>query len=762
MSDEMIPSPLPRRPTRRAAEIPIEIPPASNAESADSDNLGVGRLLGALWRRRWIVLLFLALGLGGAGVFLGNATPLYRSSSQLLVSQNGPQIMDNASLEIGINPQKYYNTQVELIRSSAILNRASEMPGVKSTQALAGVNPVIGLRKLVDVSVGKDTDVITVSADTAKAEDAAVIVNAVVTAYTEMQGEKKRSTAREVLDILRAEKREAEAQLDKLYDEVIRFKQVNNTLGFEVGGGTITQDKLGTLSSALSKAQLDRVEAKVLLEAVHQAGDNLVQVQRLMNAFSRDPQGSTAGTITANPQMTELSDLIRQRDALLMRVGPAHRDVQFLDQRIENLNGSMQASSAEHLNELRQAAQIRYDAAVAQEAGLQAQYDEQRRTSLEFDSKTTQFAKLNSDMRRTEAQIDLLDNRIKEINITEDGGVMNIDVLEVAQPAAIPVWPVRSTTLLQGLVLGLMLGVGTALAFELSDQRIRGLEEINALGLSVLGVVPRMPATSLAERGKAVLLEPSSDIAEGYRTIRTSIYFGLPEGSDKALLITSPSPGDGKSTSASNLAITMAKAGRNVLLIDGDCRKPMQHNIFAVGKVQGLSDVLAGTVQLEDVLIKSTDVEGLSILPCGTVPANPAEALGSHRFSALMEELRSTFDHIVIDAPPILPVTDARILATKVEAVILVLRAGKSTKRMAGHARDAILSVGGSFAGVVINDVPHSKGAYDHYRYAYGYYYGSRYGSDEKRGLPVMKQTSSRVDALVHSSPNGNGNGHHD
>ncbi len=759
----MIQPTSPRRIVRRQAEAPIEIPVAGSPDGGEADNLGVARLLGAIWRKRWIVILFLALGLGGAWGFLYNSTKLYRSSSQLLVSQNGPKVMDNSGLELGINPQKYYNTQVELIRSSAILNRASQLPGVKATQALSGVNPVAGLRQLLTVTVGKDTDVITISVDTPKPEDAAVIVNAVVTAYTELQGEKKRSTAGEVLTILKNEKRDAEAELDRLFDAVIKFKQDNNTLGFEVGGGTVAQSRLETLSYALSKAQLDRVEAKVLVDAVAAAGDNLVQVQRLMNAFSQNPQNQAS---VGNPDLAELSNVIRERDAMLIRVGPAHREVQILDQRINSLQESMKDNSSSYLSELREAAKIRFDAAVAQEAGLQAQYDEQRRNSLEFDSKTTQFAKLNSDMRRTEAQIDLLDNRIKQINITEDGGPMNIDVLEVAVPAVTPVWPVRSTILLQGLVLGLMAGVGIALALEFSDQRIRGIDEISALGLSVLGVIPRMLTNSTAERGRAVFLEPSSDIAEGYRTIRTSIHFGLPEGSDKVLLVTSPNPGDGKTTSASNLAITIAKAGRNVLLMDGDCRKPMQHNVFMLGKVLGLADVLAGTAKLDEVLIKSKEIEGLTILPCGSVPANPSEALGSHRFDALLEEVRAKFDHVIIDAPPILPVTDARILATKVEAVILVLRAGKSTRRMAGHARDAILSVGGSFAGVVVNDVPRGKGGYNYYRYAYGYYYGSRYGSEETKSLPDAGRSSSRVEALVHSrangAANGNGNGHHD
>lgn len=737
-------------------DAPIEIPVGGGGDSADGESLGIGRLLAALWRKRWIVLLCLALGLGGGWAFLANVTPLYRSSSQILVSPNGPKIIDNSGLELGINPQKYYNTQIELIRSSAVLNRAGQMPGVKSIEALAGLNPVAGLRQIIEVGVGKDTDVITISASTPKAEDAAVIVNAVVSAYTELQGEKKRSTASDVLAILKNEKHDAEAELDKLYDDLIKFKQKNNTLGFEVGGGTITQDKLGTLSNALSQAQLERVEAKVLVEAIHQAGDNLVQVQRLMNAFSREQQGGNDYK-TGNPDLEQLSDMIRQRDAMLLRLGPGHRDVQFVEQRIQTMQEEMKEKTASYLNDLRQAAQIRLDAAVAKEMGLQAQYEEQRRTSLEFDSKTTQFAKLNSDMRRTEAQIDMLDNRIKEINISEDGGAMNIDVLEVATPATLPVWPVKSTILLQGLVLGLMLGAGIALALEFSDQRIRGIEEISALGMSVLGVIPRMLWASITDRGRAVHLEPSSDIAEGYRTIRTSIYFGLPEGSDKVLLITSPSPGDGKTTSASNLAITMAKAGRNVLLIDGDFRKPMQHNVFSLGKSLGLADVLAGNARLEDVIVKSTEVEGLSILPCGSVPANPAEALGSSRFDSLLQTLRNQFDHLVIDAPPVLPVTDARILATKVEAIILVLRAGKSTRRMAGHAREAIQSVGGGIAGVVVNDVPRGKAGYNYHRYAYGYYYGSRYGGEDKT-LPDGSRRPSRVEALVHT----NGNGHHD
>jgi capsular exopolysaccharide synthesis family protein len=276
-----------------------------------------------------------------------------------------------------------------------------------------------------------------------------------------------------------------------------------------------------------------------------------------------------------------------------------------------------------------------------------------------------------------------------------------------------------------------MLGLGLALLQDWMDQRLRSVEEIASLmDVPVLGLVPSMPPRlTRSERGTSVQLQPRSSVAEAYRTLRTAIYFGGSSSRTRSVLITSPSPGDGKSTVVSNLAIAMAQAGERVLIIDADCRRPTQHQIFGVSNEAGLSTILLGETTPAQA-IQSTSVTNLLILPCGPLPANPAEVINSMEFSDLLEALASQYDRVLLDAPPVIPVTDARILAASCDATIVVIRADKSNRKLSVHTVDSLRSVGAAVLGVVVNDVSNKRGRYGSYYYAnYGGYH-SHYGSD--------------------------------
>ena len=216
-----------------------------------------------------------------------------------------------------------------------------------------------------------------------------------------------------------------------------------------------------------------------------------------------------------------------------------------------------------------------------------------------------------------------------------------------------------------------------------------------------------------------------------YRRANTRMVLTMIVGTDvarrrKTILLTSPFQGEGKSTTASGLAIAMAKAGRRTLMIDGDLRKPTLHRIFELGDQSGLSTVMAGKEPLEKA-IQRTAVEGLDVLPCGPIPANPSEILNSKAFAEMLQKLASRYDHIVLDSPPVLPVTDARILGATCDVTLLVLRANRSTRRMSEYAAEAMLGVGARVLGVVVNDVPRSKRSGYNGGYGYGNYgYGKR------------------------------------
>jgi capsular exopolysaccharide synthesis family protein len=234
-----------------------------------------------------------------------------------------------------------------------------------------------------------------------------------------------------------------------------------------------------------------------------------------------------------------------------------------------------------------------------------------------------------------------------------------------------------------------------------------------------------------------------SESAEAYRTVRTALFFGAAGADAKTILVTSPAPGDGKSTSASNLAIAMAQAGHRTLLLDADFRKPTQHRVFQLEDRVGLSSVIAGQAPLRDA-IQRTNVARLQVLPCGPIPPNPAEILNGKRFAQVMDVLVRAYDRIVIDSPPVMPVTDARILAASADVTVMVLRANKSTHRLSVHAREGLISVGANILGVVVNDVPRRKSGYGYGGYGgYGYY--GTYGGKQPAG--AIEQAVGSTDA---------------
>ncbi len=323
---------------------------------------------------------------------------------------------------------------------------------------------------------------------------------------------------------------------------------------------------------------------------------------------------------------------------------------------------------------------------------------------------------------RTEALLTEIESQLKTIQLNQGNKAWTVRRLADATPASKPSKPEKPKILALAVVLGLMLGFGGAWVREKTDHRLANAEEIaQILGLPVLSLIPSMPGRSGAvARGQKVHLESMSDVAEAYRTLRTVVYFSVPDNQAKTILLTSPFQGEGKSTTASGLAIAMAKAGRRTLMIDGDLRKPTLHRIFELGDAIGLSSVMAGRETLDKAIQKSA-VEGLDVLPCGPIPANPSEILNSRAFAEMLQKLAAKYDHIVIDSPPVLPVTDARILGATCDVTLLVLRANRSTRRMSEYAAEAMLGVGARVLGVVVNDVPRNK--------RNGYYGGYGYGN---------------------------------
>jgi len=304
------------------------------------------------------------------------------------------------------------------------------------------------------------------------------------------------------------------------------------------------------------------------------------------------------------------------------------------------------------------------------------------------------------------------------------------DTLIVFEEARVPTEPVRPRKLMNTAlagVLGAMVSVGAAFVIEYLDDTLKTPDDVNrTLGLPTLSAIGRL------EEGQNELImtaDPLSPVSEAFRVLRTNIRYSSVDRPLQVLLVTSSGPEEGKSVVAANLATALAQAGLRTVLLDADMRRSRIHHIFGLHPREGLAGaLLAGST---DGRLQPTEVEGLSILPVGEKPPNPVELLGSQRMRELREELRKSFDAIVVDSPPALIGADAAVLAQMVDGVLLVVNAGETRRDMARQAVESLRQVGANVIGVVLNRVPTRRGGY-YYYYPYYHYYQGYYGEEEK------------------------------
>jgi len=318
----------------------------------------------------------------------------------------------------------------------------------------------------------------------------------------------------------------------------------------------------------------------------------------------------------------------------------------------------------------------------------------------------------------------------------------NLRVIEAAQVPEFPVGPRRMFTILISLLLSTAAGVGLAFLLDYLDNTIKTVEDVSRYAqLPALSVVPAVAGGAhrrLAARGRRALrgaqsekpgakpsyqlatLDSQSSAAEAYRVLRTSVLLSAAGRPPKTILITSGQPGEGKTTTVVNTAISLAQMGASVLVIDCDLRRPTAHKVLGVEPSQGLSTFLSRDVPLNQV-IQKLPIANLSLLPCGPVPPNPAELIISDKMKEMLKSLSEQYDHIIIDSPPLINVTDPVILSTMVDGVILVVHGGKSTREIVRRARQELSNVGAKIFGVVLNNVDLRHEGYDKYYY-YRYY----------------------------------------
>jgi capsular exopolysaccharide synthesis family protein len=684
-------------------------------------------------RKRWrLVASVFVVSLAAAFVFTIRQPKIYEATCSLVIESTAPQVLENVKevIEMAASTREFYTTQYRIIRSGEIAQRVIDRLGLESDPTYGGsadtakkpdrqilVERVLKAVKVVGVRESRIANIVVRDVDPARATR---IANAFADAYIERNLDFKLEGARSAGTWLGEQTVGLRKQLEDSEMELYKFRKERNLLDVNLDDKQgMTRQNLQSLNTKMTDVKARRIEIESIRKLILAAKNDIGERESL-------PE------IRDNPVVQKLRenylDLLKIKADLESHYGEKHPKIETIQHQL----AAVQRDYSKELDNVLKAFDKRYQALVETESALSKWMNHEKQQALELAKLETEYRPLARDAENNNKVYGLINQRHKEINLTGMLKANNVRILDRATPPRVAASPVLALNLSLGVAVGLIFGLALAFAIESMDNTIKTPEAAEALiGAPLLGVVPMLSQAKrhliadAPERDLAVFKDPTSLAAEACRSIRTNMLFISAQKEFSLFSVTSPGPQDGKTTVAINLAVTMAQAGGRVLLIDTDMRKPRIHKSFGLKSDKGISSVMAGDVQLNDAICKS-EVPNLDILPCGPMPPNPAELLHTERFRQILAQCRGSYDRVVLDSPPIAPVTDPAIIGSVTDGVVLVLRAGHTTREAAQFARRQLADAGARILGLVINKSDRKGGGYG---YGYGYYapYGRYY-----------------------------------
>jgi polysaccharide biosynthesis transport protein len=681
-------------------------------------------------RKRWrLITSVLVVSLAAAFVFTIRQPKIYEATCSLVIESTAPQVLENVKdvIEMAASTREFYVTQYRIIRSEEIAQRVIDRLGLDSDPAFGGsadqskkpdrqalVERLLKAVKVVGVRESRIANIVVRDVDPGRATR---IANAFADTYIERNLDFKLEGARSAGTWLGEQTVGLRKQLEDSEMELYKFRKERNLLDVNLDDKQgMTRQNLQSLNTKMTDVKARRIEIESIRKLILAAKNDIGERESL-------PE------IRDNPVVQKLRenylDLLKIKADLESRYGEKHPRIETIQHQL----ASVQRDYGKELDNVLKAFDKRYQALVETESSLSKWMNHEKQQALELAKLETEYRPLARDAENNNKVYGLINQRHKEINLTGMLKANNVRILDRATPPRVAASPILAVNLSVGVVVGLIFGLLLAFAVESLDNTIKTPEAAEALiGAPLLGIVPMLSQAKhhliadAPERDLAVFRDPTSLAAEACRSIRTNMLFISAQKEFSLFSVTSPGPQDGKTTVAINLAVTIAQAGGRVLLIDTDMRKPRIHKSFGLKSDKGISSVMAGDAQLKDAICKS-EVPNLDVLPCGPMPPNPAELLHTERFRQILAQCRSSYDRVVLDSPPLAPVTDPAIIGSATDGVVLVLRAGHTTKEAGLYARRHLADAGARILGLVINQTDRKGG-----RYGYGYSYYAPYG----------------------------------
>ena len=682
-----------------------------------------------------------------AFVYTYRQPKIYEATCQVIIEPMAPQVLPGSKdvVELGTGTfwanKEFYETQYRIIQSTSVGQRTAEKLGLQYDPDYASaVGPSHDLAALGRVVAGqltvrplKDSRLALITVTDRKPQRAALIANTVADTYIEYNLDYKLEGARSAMAWLAEQETELKRQLEGSELKLYHYKKDRNLLAVSLDDKqSMLSQNLASVNAKLTDLHIKRLEMDSKRKTIEHAKQNIGEEETL-------PEIREKETIQKFREQYVL--LSKDYADLSSRYGPDHPKMKA----IAGQMATVRKAYEQEIDGVLISFQKSYEELVDNEKALRSLMEDQKREAIEISKIEVEYKPLQRAAEQEEKMYGIVANRQKEIDITGPMKTNNVRILERAVVPNVPVRPKPVQNLFLGLLLGLGTGIGLAFAIEALDNTLKTQTDVEQfLGTPVLGLVPIIAAAPGAEADKAtdnlrerdlgVFLDPKSIAAECCRSIRTNILFMSPDRPLKTMVVTSPSPQEGKTTTAINLGVTMAEAGSRVLIVDTDMRRPRLHRSFGVPNQVGISTVIVGKTTLQEA-VKRTDVPNLDVLPCGPVPPNPSELLHTDRFGAVLAQCAALYDRIILDSPPTSAVTDPAVLGNLADGVVLVIKAGETTREAAMHARRQLATAKARLFGVVVNAIDFSNPAYGYeyyYRnyYRYGYTYGN--GPDQK------------------------------
>ncbi|MCK9328571.1 MAG: polysaccharide biosynthesis tyrosine autokinase [Candidatus Cloacimonetes bacterium] len=725
---------------------------------------------------RWLVTGIFFFVMVVTIIYTLNSPKIYEASSKVILEDKSPS-QDFMLFSQGLSKTSINNT-IEIIKSRPVVNLAYQLiqkypdydlfPIMKN-QNEEFFDPINSIINNVKVETKRETDILTVSFESTSPSEAMIIVNSLSEALMQQNTQNARAEFTNIREFL-------ESQLDAITRRLQNSEEDLRNYKIETGVFQLTQETVQMIEKASeANANLQAAQAEYEIAQI-----NLDFLQK--DLATQDTLLSDVSLTFSTPYIEQLQqEVVRTKSRITTLINnneysEDHPEIIKLNRTLDNSKAKLNEEIKKTLNiktgstdllnyrnELIQRiaeAQVNENLSYAKVISYQNIVDSYDKKMSILPDTELELARLQRNYSIDEKIYSLLTEKYEDAKVAEQAKMGNIRIVERAVMPRIPIKPKKKMNLLIGFVIGIGLGVGAAMMINSTDTKIRTLDDVERfIKYPVVGTIPFMSINDTEEtkeinmetgeelvslnkndsEGKKISSRlishyaPKSPVAESYRTLRTNVMAKKQPG-PLALIISSSGPSEGKSTSLANLAITLAQMKSKVIIVDFDLRRPMIHNIFELQRNNGSSDFLSEESFNINTIIKSSGIDNLDIITSGAIPPNPSELIASDRANIMITELKQKYDYVLFDMPPIIAVTDAMIMAKKVDMLLLVIRVNNTEKSVIQRTKSMLENININVTGIIVNGIVHERyyRGYSYYYYYYYYYYGESKNQNKK------------------------------